>query len=335
MVAQPGKTFSYCTGATHLLSAVLQQATGMSVREFANRSLFGPLGIAPIQEDRWWSDAQGVSRGGYGLSLTPQEMAKLGFLYLNQGQWDGQPVVPADWVLTSTASHSDLGDKKEYGYLWWTDPGKKWYAALGRAGQHIFVYPAENLVVVSTADLPYTNDADLLPIQELLDRFILPAIKSDHSLPANPDGVARLQASIQALSQSQTMSPQPLPAIASQVLGKIYIFDENPLGWETIIFTFEQGVDEAKATVNGARQVRIGLDNEYRFLALDNTPFPQGTRGRWESPDTLLVESINLGQMGRSTSRVQFAGDTVHITFENSSSGSHVDLQGTLEPVPQ
>jgi hypothetical protein len=228
-----------------------------------------------------------------------------------------------------------LGDKKEYGYLWWTDPGKKWYAALGRAGQHVFVYPDENLVVVSTADLPYTNDADLLPIQELLDMYILPAVKSDHPLPANPGGVTRLQAGLQALSQPQTTSPQPLPAIASQVSGKTYTFEENPLGWETIIFTFEQGADEAKATVNGARQLRIGLDNAYRFLALDNTPFPQGTRGRWESPDIFLVESINLGQMGRNISQVQFAGDTVHITIEDSSSGSSVELQGTLEMVPK
>jgi CubicO group peptidase (beta-lactamase class C family) len=124
-----------------------------------------------------------VTTGGFGLALTSGEMAKLGYLFLNQGQWDGETIVPAAWVAASTASHANQGDKKEYGYLWWIDPQGQWYAALGRAGQHIFVYPAENLVVVFTANLPYTHDADLVPLQELLDQYILPAVKSDRRCP--------------------------------------------------------------------------------------------------------------------------------------------------------
>jgi CubicO group peptidase (beta-lactamase class C family) len=192
MVTPPGEEFNYSTSTIEVLSAVIQQTTGMSAREFANQYLFSPLGIGAIPIERWPSDPQGVSTGGYGLVLTPQEMAKSGLLYLNNGQWDGQTIVAADWIKATTTSHSNLGDKKEYGYLWWIDPSGEWFAALGRGGQRIFIYPTKNLVVTFTASLPYTNDTDLTPLLALIDQFILPSIKSDKSLSVNSEGLAHL-----------------------------------------------------------------------------------------------------------------------------------------------
>ncbi len=331
MAAQPGTTFNYCTGAVEVLSAVLQKATGMSARQFANKNLFGPIGIGPIPEARWPSDPQGVTVGGYGLALTPAEMAKLGFLFLNQGQWEGKTIVPAAWVAASTASHANRGDKKEYGYLWWIDPQGKWYAALGRAGEHIFVYPAENLVVVFTAGLPYTNDADLIPLQELLDQYILPAVKSDKPLSANPNSLARLEAGIQALGQPQRTAPPPLPAIAAEISGKTYTLGDNPFGWHTLVFSFQDGADEAKVTVDGT-QMPIGLDNVYRIVGGADSTFPEEIRGRWENQDTFVVEVIVLGQMMQPTSRIQFSGDGIHITQLDQLSGNKVEIQGALNP---
>jgi len=323
MVAKPGEKFNYCTGATHLLSAVLQKATGLSALKFANENLFAPLGIGPLGETRWSTDPQGVTLGGFGLALTPREMAKLGFLFLNKGQWDGKRVVPADWVAASTASHANQGAKKEYGYLWWIDPQGKWYAALGLHGQHIFVYPAENLVVVSTAALPMGNDADLIPIQDLLDQYILPAVKSGGPLPANPDGQARLATATQAWSQAEKTAPQPLPPIATEISGKTYTFEENPFGWQTMIFTFQPGAGEAKITINGARQASIGLDNRYRIFAVDNKTFPQAFRGHWENGDTFVIEDPILGQVQENLIRVKFSGDTVDITAQEKYSGNN------------
>jgi CubicO group peptidase (beta-lactamase class C family) len=332
MAAKPGSTFQYCTGATHLVSAILQNATGMSAREYANQVLFGPLGVDPIPEARWPSDPQGTSIGGYGLSLTPQEMAKLGSLYLNQGQWEGKIIVPAKWVAASTTSHADRGDKKEYGYLWWVDPQKEWYAALGRAGQHIFVYPAVNLVVVFTADLPYTNDADLIPLQELLDGYILPAVKSDQPLPENSNSLARLKAGVESLYQPQKKTPAALPTIATDISGKTFTLAENPFGWHTAIFTLEEGADEAKITIDGMRQVRVGLDNVYRTLALDNTPFPTEVRGHWENQDTLVLDTMVLGQFMKQIIRIQFSKEKLRMDIEDVVSGSKVEFEGTLTP---
>jgi CubicO group peptidase (beta-lactamase class C family) len=332
IVAHPGTKFNYCTSAIQLLSAVLQKATGMSARQFANENLFAPLGIGPIIEARWPSDPQGVTIGGYELALTPSEMAKLGHLFLNKGQWDGKTIVPAEWVAASTASHANREDKKEYGYLWWVDPQGKWYAALGRGGQHIFVYPAEGLVVVFTANLPYTNDADLIPLQELLNQYILPSIKSDQPLPANSNGLARLVAGMQALSRPQRISPQPLPAIATEISGKTYALEDNPFGWHTMIFTFQDGVEEAKVTIDGMQQITIGLDNVYRTYSIEDSTFPQEFRGHWENLDTFLVEDIVLGQTVKVISRIQFSGEAIHISWEEIYSGGKVEIQGALNP---
>jgi len=335
MAAQPGTKFNYCTGAGQLLSAVLQKATGMSAREFANQNLFAPVGIGPITEALWPSDPQGVTIGGYGLALTPVEMAKLGFLFLNQGQWDGKTVVPASWVAASTASHANRGDKKEYGYLWWTDPEGKWYAALGRAGQHIFVYPAENLVVVFTADLPTAPDADLIPLQELLDQYILPAVKSGRPLPANPNSLARLEAGIQALAQPERTAPPALPAIAAKISGKTYTLGDNPFGWHTMVVSFQDGADEAKITVDGTQQVPIGLDNVYRTFVGPDSTITENLRGRWENQDTFVVDDIVLGQMMHFTHRIQFSGDAIHITRLDKYSGNKIEFQGALNPATQ
>ncbi len=330
MVAQPGTRFEYCTGATHLISAILSKATGMSAREFANQYLFGPLGMGPITIDRWPSDPQGVTLGGYGLILTPREMAKSGYLFLNHGDWEGTSIVPAEWVATSTSSHSDQGDKKEYGYLWWVDPQGTWYAALGRAGHHIFVYPTQNLVVVFTASLPFTNDADLIPLQDLLKQYILPSIQSNQALPANAANLARLEAGINALSQPVKMDPKPLPPIASEITGKTYTLNENSFGWTSMIFTFQEGAGEVKVTVNGMRQLVIGLDNVYRLYTIDSKMFPQAVRGRWENDNSLAVEDITLGQLSNVTLKFQFTGSDLKISGQEKFSGSTFEIVGVL-----
>jgi CubicO group peptidase (beta-lactamase class C family) len=335
MAAKPGTKFNYCTGAVELLSAVVQQATGTSAREFANQNLFAPLGIGPLPEAQWPSDPQGVTLGGYGLALTPREMAKLGYLFLNQGQWEGKTVVPASWVATSTASHANRGEKKEYGYLWWVDPQGKWYAALGLGGEHIFVHPAENLVVVFTSDLPIdAPDSDLTPLQELLDRYILPAIKSGRPLPANPNSLARLEAGIQALAQPQPTAPPALPAIAAEISDKTYTLEDNPFGWHTMAFYFQDKADEVTVTIDD-QEVAIGLDNVYRILGDANSVFPQELRGHWESQNTFVVDDLFPGQMLHVTYYMQFAGDAIHITWQDKYSGNQIEVQGTLNPASQ
>lgn len=167
MAQPPGSRFNYCSGCSHILSAILQQTTGMNPRDFAEQYLFQPLGISNIQ---WDTDAAGIPIGGWGLQITPRDMAKLGYLYLQDGQWDGQQIISAKWVENATRKHTETDGALGYGYQWWTYPSLAAYTALGRYGQTIFVIPGADLVIVTTAEMENHDE-----VFQLIEQYILPA----------------------------------------------------------------------------------------------------------------------------------------------------------------
>ncbi len=169
MAVSPGSQFNYCSGCSHVLSAILQQATDMNPRDFADQYLFKPLGITNVN---WDTDADGTSIGGWGLQITPRDMAKLGYLYLHRGQWDGQQIVSSQWVENATSTHTKTDNNLGYGYQWWTYPSLDAYTALGLGGQTIFVIPKWNLIIVTTAELDNHD-----PIYRLIEQYIVPAVR--------------------------------------------------------------------------------------------------------------------------------------------------------------
>ena len=168
MAQAPGTTFNYCSGCSHVLSAILKQATGVNPRDFAEQNLFKPLGI--VNAD-WDTDSSGLPIGGWGLQIASRDMAKLGYLYLHGGQWDGQQVVSAGWVKAATQKHTVTDGELGYGYQWWTYPKFGAYTALGRYGQTIFVVPESDLVIVTTAGMENHD-----PIFKLIEEYIVPAV---------------------------------------------------------------------------------------------------------------------------------------------------------------
>ena len=128
--------------------------------------------------------------------MLPHDMAKIGYLYLKEGLWDGQQVVSSAWVETSTRQHISATLQDSYGYQWWVDSSGV-YMALGYAGQFIFVVPEEEMVVVFTSDL---SESDFYVPQDLLNGFIIPAAQSSEPLPANPEAVELLESRIEALA---------------------------------------------------------------------------------------------------------------------------------------
>ena len=167
MVADPGRRFAYSSGNSHVLAAIIQKSSGKNLYDFARESLFEPLGIT---DPRWEKDPKGLPIGGWGLRLSPRDMAKLGYLYLHKGLWEGKQVVPAAWVGESTLPQIRADGGWSYGYQWWVDPDVPFFAALGRYGQCIFVVPRLDLVVVFTAHID-SNDAE----RDLLKSYIIPA----------------------------------------------------------------------------------------------------------------------------------------------------------------
>ncbi|HEX6699758.1 MAG TPA: serine hydrolase [Gaiellaceae bacterium] len=150
----PGTSFFYDNGDAHLVSALLQRATGTTAAAFARDELFRPLRIEP---GPWSADPQGVTDGAAGLQLKPRDLAKLGELYLRHGRWGGRQIVPAAYVRDATSqrvSAADTGRGLGYGYLWWTFRGAgfpRLFLAIGSGGQLLIVAPALDAVVVLTS----------------------------------------------------------------------------------------------------------------------------------------------------------------------------------------
>ena len=193
MEGEPGERFEYCNGASHLLSGIIQDTTGMSANDYAVEHLFGPLGISDVD---WSSSPQGISVGYSELRMRPQDMAKIGFLYLNEGRWDGEQIVPSEWVVSSTSQFISATLEDGYGYQWWVDDSGM-YLALGYRGQFIYVIPEKEMVVVFTSSL---EDNDFYVPQTLLNEFIIPAAVTASTLPDNPEGVALLESLIEELA---------------------------------------------------------------------------------------------------------------------------------------
>ena len=177
LLTEPGTAFLYSSGNSQVLSAILQESSGLTAQEFAREYLFNHLGI---EELSWNSDLTGISLGGWGLKLKPRDMAKIGYLYLNEGGWDGQQVIPAAWVEASTRSYIRVPEPLEpwevfMGYSWWVHEDGI-YAAHGTKGQFIYVIPELDLVVVITGHLP---DAQFTQPQRLIREYIIPAVITD------------------------------------------------------------------------------------------------------------------------------------------------------------
>lgn len=185
---QPGEfRYSPIVGI-HIMSGVLVKATGQSVIDFAAENLFSPLGIhvghnvvlhnkeehIAFFKDKnisgWVVDPKGINTAGWGLALTPRDMAKIGQLYLSGGRWKDKQIVPAWWIDESTREHSRWG-KLAYGYLWWIiDDKEHIYAALGDGGNVIYVNTKKKMVV-SIASLFIPDAKDRI---ELIQEYIEP-----------------------------------------------------------------------------------------------------------------------------------------------------------------
>jgi len=171
----PGQTFVYSSGNTELLAHVIKTATGRHAHEYAAEHLFAPLGIT---DTYWKRTPTGLSDTEGGLYLTPRDLAKVGYLYLNDGVWDGQRILPEGWVATATSPLVDTRPgqprSRRYGYQWWVLPhadGSAYaYAALGYGGQRLIVMPGKQVVAVFTGWNIYEH-AEFSPY-DALDRVL-------------------------------------------------------------------------------------------------------------------------------------------------------------------
>jgi CubicO group peptidase (beta-lactamase class C family) len=159
MAREPGQEFVYNSGATELLAYIFARETGYDIEQYAEKYLFAPLGI---RAHFWSRTPGGIVDAVGGLFLTREDLAKLGYLYLNSGEWAGQRILSAAWVHESVTPVVNAREGWKYGYQWWLknaddQPGEVW-AARGWGGQRLIVYPREDLILVLTGwSIPVTT----------------------------------------------------------------------------------------------------------------------------------------------------------------------------------
>jgi CubicO group peptidase (beta-lactamase class C family) len=183
LVSTPGTVFNYSDGASHLLSAIITEATGTNTSDFAKTYLFDPLGI---KKYTWEVDDRGYPLGAAYLRITPLDMVKFGNMILNKGKNNNIQIVPESWIITMTSpkisTNNDVLYGPEYGYQIWlgNSGGEKYFMAMGWGGQFIFILPDYNTVITATcwtSDITYEEAGEhWTRIIRIIVEKIFPAI---------------------------------------------------------------------------------------------------------------------------------------------------------------
>lgn len=253
---KPGTHFLYNTGATYMLSTILQKVTGMKLIDYLTPRLFEPLGI---EGATWETCPRGINTGGYGLKVKTEDIAKFGQLYLQKGIWDGKCLVPESWIVEATSKQvsngcdPDMDWDQGYGYQFWRCRHNI-YRGDGAFGQYCIVMPDQDAVLAITSGLP-----DMQLVLNLVWKHLLPAMEQGKQ-KANPKVHQQLSEKLSSLElpepEGKTSSPR-MEAIS----GKTYQINANRMKIETVRFDF-QGDETCVVTVGsplGKQSVTCGM----------------------------------------------------------------------------
>ena len=299
MEEAPGKRFEYCNGATYLLSAIIQKRTGMRSLKFAKDNLFEPLGISEV---KWEPNPHGIDVGFGRMWLKPHDMARFGWLFLKTGKWNGKTIVSEEWVEAATRGYVDATLYDQYGYQWWID-SEGYYAAVGWAGQRIFVIPKYDMVVVFTSYQSFAKP------DRLMKNYIIKSVKSDRPLSSNTHAHTRLNQLVDKCRKPPEPSAiEELPPITKRISGVRYNIESNFIGFTNFTLNFgskknvailEYGLNERQNTVE------VGLDGVYRITELPEAKV--AFKGRWlDFENTFKFSSINVGHTEGSKGKISF-----------------------------
>lgn len=331
MATAPGTVFYYDSGNSHLLSAILTKVAGKSALDYARETLFGPLGIDDVL---WRADPQGISGGGAGLYMHPRDMAKIGYLYLRGGVWEGKQILPASWIEGVRKADVDMRERwaqdLRYGSQFWVMPGRDAYFAVGYDRQLIVVMPKLDIVAALTgsARFPTANGTPTRPRYtfDALLGFLTAAVTADAPLPADPAATAELT---RLVKEAATERPAPVggqPAMAKTISGKTWRFAPNDQRIKSVIFklddaepSFEYDVGSGPGGTPAARYGGpIGFDGHYRVGG--RMRYGLGaTRGTWLADGTTLVLDVQtLGNDDAARVAFLFGDKTVEVKFESA-----------------
>ncbi len=325
---EPGTHFLYNTGATYVLSAIVQKLTGMTLIDYLTPRLFEPLGI----KDAWWETSpEGVAMGGFGLNVKTEDIARLGQLYLQKGLWNGKRILPEAWVAEATSRqvsnepNDNVDWRQGYGYQFWRCQHNA-YRGDGAFGQYCIVMPDQDAVIAITSGVD-----NMQAVLSLIWERLLPAM-GPAALPADAEVQAQLARKLAGLA----LPPQPGAATspwAARVSGKTYAFDvseqktvvdrHGPPADAQLIHTVTVGLngyDGGTLTVRDGRgdntitfghgawrrgETQLGVDEPRRYAA----------SGAWIDENTLAVKVCLYETPFRPTLTLRFADGEVSYQY--------------------
>ena len=328
MVSEPGTRFVYDSPGMHILSGILQNTTGMTELEFARQNLFDPLGIKDVV---WSTDPQGYTHGFGNICLHPRDAAKLGYLWLNQGVWDGKQIVSKQWVQETSKTQINTGMGDNYSYGWWISEENGSVSAIfaqGRGGEYVQLIPSFNIIIVITA-----SGANIDQVEPYLTASVLDL---EDPVPPNPDGVAKLNEALKMIQQPPPAQPVPaLPEMAATVSGNTYLFEPNATDIKTFRLDFDDSAeakieitfDDAEEKYSGP----LGLDGVFRMTPGENG-FPTGLRGQWTDANIFTMEVETISNREAFVYVIQFDGNMVSMKIRERAQESGITITGTAAP---
>jgi CubicO group peptidase (beta-lactamase class C family) len=328
----PGTAFLYNSGATYMVSAIVQRVTGQRLIDYLRPRLFEPLGIAGCT---WESCPRGINTGGWGLKIQTEGLAKFGHLYLSKGLWNGKRILPAAWIEEATSFKiqqpaPDLERAKQqsdwhqgYGYQFWRCRHNA-YRGDGAFGQYTIVMPQQNAVIAITSESP-NMQSEL----DLIWEHLFPAMK-DCPLPANRSSQHELSDRLRAL-EVPPLKGQPTSACVARFSGKRFDVETDPRNTRAVSFEFTPkacrfSLEDDQGTYSVRCGIEQWLDGE---TAMPGTP-PKLTQGKlppvskvsasatWKDESTFQMRWQYYETPHHDAVSCHFEADKVRIEFLDS-----------------
>jgi len=317
----PGSLFCYNSGATYMLSAIVQQVTGQRVVDYVQPRLFEPLGIAA---PRWDVCPAGINTGGWGLNLSTEDIARFGQLYLQEGRWGDRQLVPEAWVKTATTFHSDNSMRESpdwqqgYGYQFWMCRHGA-YRGDGAFGQFCIVMPAQDAVLALTSGV-----RDLQAVLDAVWETLLPAM-GNTPLPESTTIEAALDDQLGSLAIAPPAGAAASP-MASEISGRRFHLGADA-GNRVVQFTFDaDGANYRVEDALGTHDLPVGLDGDWAETTTGMLFTPVRTlrdagehlvacSGAWEDEHTFAFTLCYPETPFHPTARYRFEGDTLTMSL--------------------
>ena len=315
MAQAPGTAFNYDSGTWQLVSAILAKRANVDTLTYARDRLFAPLGITDVT---WRRDPQGLPIGGYGLFMQPQDMAKVGYLYLRRGAWEGRQLIAPEWVDRTFSAPVEMGfGTFRYANGWWTLPDRHAHMAVGFLRQLVIVLPDLDVVAVVTGRGHY-------PFTQLIDR-IIEAAKSPSALPPDAAAGTRLAARISNAAVEKRSPVIAAVSLASAVSGKTYRIEPNSTGIASFKLDLLSASPRYESTYALPGGVIRHIDGPLGLDGLFRVRVPEGfderlyaVKGTWLSERSFQIITRSLTEGIVMTQVLTFDGMHVDISYEDN-----------------